>query len=276
MHARAALLLAAACGCAAAQPHASIELQPQARVASRTVRLGDLAHVRSDSLELVRALVRLEVEAGSQAHEPSFLVREDLAHAVARRLPAKRADLAWSGSEQVAVLRVPPHASGDAIAAAAVDALQELLQAQGASAQVRVRARPREVPTPDAALHLAVRPLDPLHLHRTPVAWVEVWADDLFVRAVPVSLAIVGGFGGNGSIDAGLPRAAAPAPKLAPAVARGERALLRSVFGSVLLESRVDVLQDGRVGDMVRVRQPGGAGMVLARVVGAGRLELAP
>ena len=43
-----------------------------------------------------------------------------------------------------------------------------------------------------------------------------------------------------------------------------------------MLESRVEVLQDGHPGQRVRVRQPGGAGLVMARVVGRGELELAP
>jgi flagellar basal body P-ring formation protein FlgA len=44
----------------------------------------------------------------------------------------------------------------------------------------------------------------------------------------------------------------------------------------VMLESRVEVLQDGRVGDSVRVRQGGATGIVLARVTGPAALELAP
>jgi flagella basal body P-ring formation protein FlgA len=58
-------------------------------------------------------------------------------------------------------------------------------------------------------------------------------------------------------------------------VARGEWALLRALAGAVRLESRVEVLQDGRLGDKVRVRTPGAMGTVFATVVGPHQLELA-
>lgn len=60
-----------------------------------------------------------------------------------------------------------------------------------------------------------------------------------------------------------------------PLVQRGQWAALRSGAGLVTSEARVEVLQDGRLGDNVRVRQPGAAGAVVARVVGAGQLEVA-
>jgi flagella basal body P-ring formation protein FlgA len=45
----------------------------------------------------------------------------------------------------------------------------------------------------------------------------------------------------------------------------------------VSLESRVEVLQDGRVGQRVRVRAATGAsGILFAKVIGRGQLELAP
>jgi flagella basal body P-ring formation protein FlgA len=43
----------------------------------------------------------------------------------------------------------------------------------------------------------------------------------------------------------------------------------------VRLESRVEVLQDGRVGDRIRVRTPGAMGTVFATVVAPHQLELA-
>lgn len=60
----------------------------------------------------------------------------------------------------------------------------------------------------------------------------------------------------------------------APAVARGQWASLRSGEGAVVSETRVEVLQDGRPGDSVRVRQPGAMAQVTARVLGPGQLEI--
>lgn len=60
----------------------------------------------------------------------------------------------------------------------------------------------------------------------------------------------------------------------APAVARGESATLRSQVGVLTLESKVEVLQDGYPGQMVKVRLAAASGAVLARVTGAGLLEM--
>lgn len=60
----------------------------------------------------------------------------------------------------------------------------------------------------------------------------------------------------------------------APLVQRGQWASLRSGAGAVVSEARVEVLQDGRAGESVRVRQPGALTQVMARVVGPGQLEV--
>ena len=60
----------------------------------------------------------------------------------------------------------------------------------------------------------------------------------------------------------------------APLVQRGQWASLRSGAGAVLTEARVEVLQDGRAGENVRVRQQGAMSQVMARVVGPGQLEI--
>jgi len=61
-----------------------------------------------------------------------------------------------------------------------------------------------------------------------------------------------------------------------PAVVRGNWALLQARSGDVAVESRVEVLQDGREGQFVRVKVPGAKGEVLARVTGPGQVEVQP
>jgi flagella basal body P-ring formation protein FlgA len=61
-----------------------------------------------------------------------------------------------------------------------------------------------------------------------------------------------------------------------PAVQRGHWASLFSGQGMVRSEARVEVLQDGRLGQSVRVRQPGAASAVTARVTAPGQLEIEP
>ena len=73
-----------------------------------------------------------------------------------------------------------------------------------------------------------------------------------------------------------LPASRVERADAALAVARGEWAVLRAVEGSITLESRVEVLQDGRTGERIRVRAQGVTGPLFARVVGPGRLELTP
>ncbi len=58
-----------------------------------------------------------------------------------------------------------------------------------------------------------------------------------------------------------------------PLVARGESALLRVKSSPIELESRVEVLQDGFLGQTVRVKTRNAAGTLLAKVAGAGQLE---
>jgi flagella basal body P-ring formation protein FlgA len=56
-------------------------------------------------------------------------------------------------------------------------------------------------------------------------------------------------------------------------VARGDWVSLHLKTGSMELETRVQALQDGRVGDVVRVRAPAATETVQARVVSSGHVE---
>jgi flagellar basal body P-ring formation protein FlgA len=60
----------------------------------------------------------------------------------------------------------------------------------------------------------------------------------------------------------------------APLVAQGDYATLHSVSGPIELESRVQVLQDGSAGQMIRVKLPKASSAVLARVTGPGQVEI--
>jgi len=57
-------------------------------------------------------------------------------------------------------------------------------------------------------------------------------------------------------------------------VARGGWATLRATEGMVQIESRVEVLQDGAPGQLVRVRLPDSASSILAQVTGPGVVEV--
>jgi flagella basal body P-ring formation protein FlgA len=59
-----------------------------------------------------------------------------------------------------------------------------------------------------------------------------------------------------------------------PKVARGDYATLREVDGPIALESRVEVMEDGQVGDTVRVKPTGASDAVLALVTGPHTVEV--
>lgn len=59
-----------------------------------------------------------------------------------------------------------------------------------------------------------------------------------------------------------------------PAVARGDWATLHAIAGAVNLESRVEVLEDGRNGQLVHVKLPNATSPMLARVVGERMVEV--
>lgn len=61
-----------------------------------------------------------------------------------------------------------------------------------------------------------------------------------------------------------------------PAVSRGEQVTLVAGSGGLELETRAEALQDGQVGQAVKVRAAGGSAPVLAQVVSPGRVRVQP
>jgi flagella basal body P-ring formation protein FlgA len=277
-------LLALVCVPVAAAPRVSIELLPHASGSGDALLLGQVAHVRSGELDLVRRLVRLPIGRLAPVAGSTTLDRERLAPWILSRTGLQADDVAWTGALRSQVLSTAARTGGKEIGDAAVVAVQELLAATGAAAEARVRALPRDMAPPLADVRLQARPLAPAQLRRSMVVWVDVWSADRWVRTVPVGVVIASQGELPGALVASPPPPRAPAADAAEearaqrpvAVARGDWATLRSVAGAVSLESRVEVLQDGRPGDRIRVRQSGGNGTVFARVVAAGQLELAP
>ncbi|MDR3018764.1 MAG: flagella basal body P-ring formation protein FlgA [Delftia acidovorans] len=136
----------------------------------------------------------------------------------------------------------------------------------------------------------------PVASHAMP-AGSPVQADGMELREIDVTAAMPGLSGlpalpGGGRMDASA-GAGADAPVLRralqagdvvsadsllarPAVVRGEWATLVTRQGPLSLESRVEVLQDGQPGQIVRARPANATGALSVRVVGRGQLELQP
>lgn len=132
----------------------------------------------------------------------------------------------------------------------------------------------------------------PVASHAMP-AGAPVQADGMELREMDVAAmsavpALSGGAGMDASAaadaDAPVLRRALQAGEVVsadrlqarPAVVRGEWASLVTRQGPLSLESRVEVLQDGQPGQIVRARPANATGVLSARVVGRGQLELQP
>ncbi|MEJ5989596.1 hypothetical protein WG902_06325 [Ramlibacter sp. PS3R-8] len=276
------LVVLAAAPAAAEALRADLELLPQARVSDGQVMLGDIVRLHSGDLSLVRRLVNLQVGQAPQPGESALVHRETLADWVRRSTGLAAETLRWGGADAARVIRTSRQLRGDEIAHAAMESVRRGMSASGQHAELRVRTPVRDVEMPDGAVRLMPRPVDSGELLRNRVlVWVDVWVNDRFIRSYPVTVEIAG-------VPARREQAAPVAsgraatgqdepPVDASAVSRGEWAALRTTSGAVSLESRVEVLQDGRVGQRVRVRTSSNAsGILFAKVVGRGQLELAP
>jgi flagella basal body P-ring formation protein FlgA len=136
----------------------------------------------------------------------------------------------------------------------------------------------------EGSIRLSPRPVDAAQVLRSRMlVWVDAWVGDRFLRSFPVTVEATGVVQRppEARVAAGEPPLSPVAtgrqPDAEPAVSRGDWAALRTTSGAVSLESRVEVQQDGKVGQRIRVRTSGAAsGILSARVVGRGELELAP
>lgn len=240
----------------------AIELRPEVRVGAGSVTLGDVARLSSTDLALMRLLVDLPVGRAPAAGEAAVLQRTALAGWLRRKAGLDDGQVLWSGAEVSRVSVVHRTVTGDAVAAAAGSALRSWLQEQGQATDVQVSLPPRDIDVPEGRLALRARPVAGTPLRHRMIVWVDVLVDERFVRGVPVAFQVA-------LQEARLLRPAQPM------VQRGQWASVRSGAGAVVTEARVQVLQDGRAGDRVLVRQPGAMSNVAATVLAPGELEIA-
>jgi flagella basal body P-ring formation protein FlgA len=260
----------ACAGCPAwPQVAARIELLPQVQVQGDRVVLGEVARLQSDDLATMRQLVELPLGPAPRAGEAAVVRREMLMQWMRRRSDLDPARFHWNGANETRVVRASQRVEGERIANAAAAAMRVWLAERGGLADLQVRRPPGDLELPAGELRLEVRRpalgISRAHLQ----VWVDISVAGRLVRSVPVLLEAAGANQG-GVVE----RAAGVTPAIA--VSRGDWASLHTAAGAVSLESRVEVLQDGHVGDKVRVRTRGATGLVLARVVAPGQLELAP
>jgi flagella basal body P-ring formation protein FlgA len=264
-----------------AQPRTSIELLAQADVQGDTVLLGHVARLRSSDLAVMRRLVHLPIGRAPQPGQVAVLKQESLAPWIRRQTGIAAADLDVRGAQESLVTGSAGMVKGEEIGRAAAESLRAWLRARSVQAAVHVRVPPRDVQVYGGAMRLEPRPIEQSVPRKRMVVWVDVWAADVLVRTVPASLELDGLEASDvalqGPLEERAERSSTSAATGEPfAVLRGEWATLRSVSGPVVLEAAVEVLQDGRSGQKVRVRQRGATAVVMARVLGPGQVEVAP
>jgi flagella basal body P-ring formation protein FlgA len=277
-----AAALLAICGAAAADPRVSIALLPQVQVSGDTVLLGQVAHLRSADLALMRKLVDLPLGRAPLHGQQAVVRRGILADWMAREAGLRPADIEWRDGDSVHVRRLHTVVAGADILKEARAALQAKLEQEGGGAvRIEPGVPPRDLDVDGGEVRLQARPIHGTSLRNRTVVWVDVWSAGRFRRAIPVAMELVPPF--SAVAPGPMHYVARPQAPLAASgddrradVMRGDWAVLRTVAGAVMLESRVEVLQDGRLGDKVRVRQGGATGILLARVTGLAALEPAP
>lgn len=269
---------------AGAATRVSITLLADAQVAGPTIQLGEIARLRSPDLALMRRLVGLPVGRAPRPGEAASIQARQLAAWIERQAGVRRDEVDWSGAQDSQVQRQVADLSGEEIARAAQAELRAVHRRAGVTQEVAVIFLPRDLQVPRGPVRLHPRIPGGPQLRGRTLVWVDVWVDDAFVRSVPVSLHVPGaermraptqGMPGESDGPARSPVAADPGTARL-AVERGDQAALRTTAGAVQLESRVEVLEDGHVGDVVRVRQQGATALLSARVTGPGQVEVAP
>lgn len=270
-----ALLWALSVGAVSAST-ATIELLPRVEVSGESVSLGQVATLRTTDLGLMRKLVELPIVRAPRLGEELSIDHSRLAEWVGRTAGIPREQLAWRGAAETHITRKATRLAGADIANVAARALEHALTNSGLTSMAMVATQPADMDLPGGDIRLYARAVQQARLRDRTVVWVEVWAGAAFVRSVAVT------FQTSVTVAPPAPPTAQPGaahpshPTPPVAVARGEWAAMRTGAGAVALESRVEVLQDGRPGDKVRVRQSGATGIVFARVLSPGQLELAP
>jgi len=311
-----------------------IELPETAEVSQPQVRLGDIAIVRTTDLQSIRRLVALPLGSAPRPGAPVALDRAAISRWILQQTGwssgFQQRTIHWSGAAEVRVLAVAQVLPSERVSAAAEAALKRWLEARSVKAYVELLSRVSDQVLASGELTLRPRPLPPQGAPaRRMWVWVDVFANDRFLKAIPVSFAVEAWVPAKVAarslaegeviarpelqnllaerlVDATSMRPAALSARdlaeeselprsvrlrhsvragevlsrsdleAAPAVARGEWAEFSASAGAVALTGQAEVLQDGHVGEKVRVRLQGATGTVLARVTGPAQVEAFP
>ena len=314
-----------------AQPVLRVALRPEVQVDRADVRLGDIALLSSPDIDTLRRAMAVPLGQAPRLGEPVALEGARLRGWLRSRMGLRDEQIQWEGVESTSVRAAMREIAGETVAAQAREALKSHLEAiarQKGLVQPRIELQAVGVPpmlqVPAAGIQLRIRPLEALVPGPRMLVWVDVFAGERHVRAIPVrfemslfamaavareelaagsevpeenvawrevdlarlpAAAVPAAWGTQ--MDAGAPlhvrkRMAAgevlTADRVGPAlaVARGQWVRVTATSGGLSLESRAQSLQDGQIGQTVRVRPQNAAEPLMAKIIAPGQLELQP
>ena len=203
------LALAFALGCALLAIHRAADAQAPVRIALRgqvvvnrsAVVLADVADIDGDST-LAQRLKTLPLGHVAVDGEPVTMDRAALQRWIVACLSTGSDTFVLAGARQAQIHLATAHVGGDQIGRVAQDKMREALASSGLQVQVALVQTPADLAIPPGRLDLRVRPLPAARwaadvgngkpidavLAKRQTVWVDVWVDDAFVRALPVSL----------------------------------------------------------------------------------------
>lgn len=258
--------LAGACALAAITTHAQadapvqIEMRAIANATTEQVVLGDLAIVRTHDAATIRDLVALPLGERPSAGGETTVRRDAIARWVRVRLGLGRSDVDWNGAAETIVRTPVQELQSHRIEKVASSALAGwiAMHAPGSRAEV-LPAAGVKLPAGDVAL-AARSPSSDLEHDRRNTLLIDVAVDGRVVRTVPVAFVLHS-------------QVAQPGARL---VSRGEWVSLHVKSAGLDVESRVQALQDGVAGQVVRVRSASASAPISVRVVAAGQVAGEP
>jgi hypothetical protein len=255
-----------------------LELRPRVVAGQRALRLDDIVVIRTRDLAAIRELIDIPVGRAPRPGSEIVVERDTIARWVRSHSSLARERVVWTGPREQHLSAPVQSVAGARLEATARGALQKTF-APSTAAQLAVVQAPHDIDVALGTIDIVARPVAPAQFERATV-WLDIRVGGEQVRSVPVTFRV------EGEQRVARVRAApATEPTSTPksvavdsatraatgSVTRGDWVVLQLKAGGVELERRTQALQDGRLGDTVRVR--GENGPIEARVTAPGRVE---
>lgn len=170
-------------------PVTTLTVRQVVTVSNQPLRLGDVADIGSSHLPTLQYLMALPLWR-IRADRTSLIDRDSLETWVARQSPQDIGRVIWRGAS--ASEFSPPlfEVSGEDIIRAAESALRSHLQLiRPTRAAAEISSRPvRSISVSTRNVSLSARPIRTTSTSSRVLVWIDVFAEEQFVRAIPVSL----------------------------------------------------------------------------------------